>query len=480
MKALKMTLILVFCIGLVQVSFGQPDTLWTRTVCEEMNVYGGTAVLQTESGDFIIGSGGWSPNREFPYLFCLDADGNEKWFKTWINDTTINNQFNGVLPEIYELDSNNFLMGCGGYCSGIMSYNQLLDSTQVVIYDTSYGWGEEGKAVLPIKFQKIHDNEYIIIWNQIYPLDGFASILKVNQSGDSLWSMNMKSSSFIDVLPADNNGFVLLYDSHHMNYNGLILCKTNGEGDSTWTKSYGDITKYFHGKCILQTGDGGFIVLTDIFDELNRKRKGSYLLRTDEFGDTLWTKKLGLTAEEDLNKMKSTSDGGFIIIGSTTWLGGETADMLIIKVDALGNSQWRKILGGNRGDSALDVAITKDGGYVFVGCRGGYIWVVRLASDLASTSGSGEYEIEDYTLSQNYPNPFNPSTTIEFDLPKSSDVRIEIYNIAGQKIKSLVDKRMSAGSHQVEFNAQYLSSGVYFYRIEAGKFQDVKKMILLR
>jgi predicted GH43/DUF377 family glycosyl hydrolase len=83
-------------------------------------------------------------------------------------------------------------------------------------------------------------------------------------------------------------------------------------------------------------------------------------------------------------------------------------------------------------------------------------------------------------LSQNYPNPFNPSTTIEFHLSKSADVRIEVFNIAGQKIKTLVNKKMSAGTHQVQFNAQRLTSGVYFYRIEAGEFQDVKKMIIIK
>jgi len=85
-----------------------------------------------------------------------------------------------------------------------------------------------------------------------------------------------------------------------------------------------------------------------------------------------------------------------------------------------------------------------------------------------------------FRLSQNYPNPFNPSTTIEYDLPNSSDVKIEVYNIAGQKVQTLLNTKMSAGSHRVEFNAQNLSSGIYYYRIEAGEFQDVKKMILLR
>jgi len=85
-----------------------------------------------------------------------------------------------------------------------------------------------------------------------------------------------------------------------------------------------------------------------------------------------------------------------------------------------------------------------------------------------------------YSLSQNYPNPFNPSTTIKYSLPKSADVRIVVYNTTGQKIQTLVSQKAAAGSHQVEFNAENLSSGVYFYRIEAGEFQDVKKMILLR
>jgi 5-hydroxyisourate hydrolase-like protein (transthyretin family) len=83
-------------------------------------------------------------------------------------------------------------------------------------------------------------------------------------------------------------------------------------------------------------------------------------------------------------------------------------------------------------------------------------------------------------LYQNYPNPFNPSTTIEFDLPKASDIRIEVYKITGQKVQTLLNEKLSVGNHKVEFNAQNLSSGVYFYRIEAGEYEEVRKMILLK
>jgi subtilisin family serine protease/predicted GH43/DUF377 family glycosyl hydrolase len=87
---------------------------------------------------------------------------------------------------------------------------------------------------------------------------------------------------------------------------------------------------------------------------------------------------------------------------------------------------------------------------------------------------------EEYSLLQNYPNPFNPSTTIEFTLPKPESVKIEIYNIIGQKIETLLNKPMPAGDHRVTFNAGNFPSGIYFYRIEAGEFQDVKKMVLLK
>jgi hypothetical protein len=70
-----------------------------------------------------------------------------------------------------------------------------------------------------------------------------------------------------------------------------------------------------------------------------------------------------------------------------------------------------------------------------------------------------------YELMQNYPNPFNPSTNIKYDLPKAGKVKTEIFNILGQKTKTLMNKRMPAGSHEVEFTAKNLPSGVYLYRI---------------
>ncbi len=88
--------------------------------------------------------------------------------------------------------------------------------------------------------------------------------------------------------------------------------------------------------------------------------------------------------------------------------------------------------------------------------------------------------IYSYNLMQNYPNPFNPNTTIKFEIPKQENVKIEIFNLLGQKIQTLLNKKMSSGLHEIKFSAQNLSSGIYLYKIEAGEFKQMRKMIYLK
>jgi hypothetical protein len=86
-----------------------------------------------------------------------------------------------------------------------------------------------------------------------------------------------------------------------------------------------------------------------------------------------------------------------------------------------------------------------------------------------------------FGISQNYPNPFNPSTNIEYMLPKSADLRIEVYNSIGMRVAVLVDQQQSAGFHTVRFNASSYSSGMYFYRLVAdGNVIETKKMLLIK
>lgn len=88
--------------------------------------------------------------------------------------------------------------------------------------------------------------------------------------------------------------------------------------------------------------------------------------------------------------------------------------------------------------------------------------------------------INKFELLQNYPNPFNPSTNIGFSIPQQSTVELKVYNTLGQEVATLVNGTLAAGNHIVDFDARNLASGFYFYRITAGNFASVKKMILLK
>ncbi len=98
----------------------------------------------------------------------------------------------------------------------------------------------------------------------------------------------------------------------------------------------------------------------------------------------------------------------------------------------------------------------------------------------ANTTGKNNIIPEVFALDQNRPNPFNPTTEINFSLPKTCQVKLEVYNIMGQKVTTLIDSRYDAGFHSCIWDASGSASGVYFYQIKAGEFTDTKKMILLK
>jgi len=95
-------------------------------------------------------------------------------------------------------------------------------------------------------------------------------------------------------------------------------------------------------------------------------------------------------------------------------------------------------------------------------------------------SSENESPPNEFKLEQNYPNPFNPSTKIKFSLPNESFVSLKVYDVLGKKVTTLINKEKSAGFYEVSFNGANLTSGVYFYKIEAAKFVQTKKMILIK
>ncbi|MHB8338621.1 MAG: T9SS type A sorting domain-containing protein [Ignavibacteriaceae bacterium] len=109
------------------------------------------------------------------------------------------------------------------------------------------------------------------------------------------------------------------------------------------------------------------------------------------------------------------------------------------------------------------------------------IWMAKTiyAPDIGAVNEPLQV-LSNYTLEQNYSNPFNPVTTINYTVPEKGFVTIKVYDLLGKEVASLVNEEKNSGSYSAEFNGSKLSSGVYFYRMQAGSFVETKKLILMK
>ena len=127
---------------------------------------------------------------------------------------------------------------------------------------------------------------------------------------------------------------------------------------------------------------------------------------------------------------------------------------------------------------------TSDGGHIIAGhitaAADKDVWLIKLASTAVGIEEELGLLPEKYSLSQNYPNPFNPVTTIKYSLPQSGEVTLLIYNLIGEEVARLVNRHQSTGEYSTEWNASKVSSGIYFYRLQAADFVQTRKMVLLK
>jgi len=106
--------------------------------------------------------------------------------------------------------------------------------------------------------------------------------------------------------------------------------------------------------------------------------------------------------------------------------------------------------------------------------------VLILGDSAPEAAPAGAPNVASAVGLSNYPNPFNPATEIAFTLPTAAEVRLEVYNLMGQKVTTLIDKQMNAGEHTCVWDGSDVASGVYFYRLETPDFVDTRKMVLMK
>jgi hypothetical protein len=194
---------------------------------------------------------------------------------------------------------------------------------------------------------------------------------------------------------------------------------------------------------------------------------------------------LGNNVQSPLNADGSAGKYNFAISVAPQGNGTQIVTATIYKSDS--SYYWT----GSATDNNSSLVTTKFNSLMFALGGGNTTTALKLTNvnvDLKKPLGAKVTDVNSiengvpvaYALSQNYPNPFNPSTMINFALPKSGNVSLKVYDILGREVSTLVDGNMNAGYHQVNFNASKLASGVYFYRLTAGDFVSVKKLMLLK
>ncbi|MHB8336561.1 MAG: T9SS type A sorting domain-containing protein [Ignavibacteriaceae bacterium] len=172
--------------------------------------------------------------------------------------------------------------------------------------------------------------------------------------------------------------------------------------------------------------------------------------------------------------LTNTYINGFAISGNNLFTG--TSGGVFLSTN--NGTSWTEVNSGLANNYVNAFVIS--GTTLFAGTNGNGVWRRTLSEMVTLIKDKRNDLPADFSLAQNYPNPFNPTTTINYLVPKTSLVTIMVYDILGNEVANLVNEEKPVGNYKVEFKASKLSSGIYFYRMQAGSFVETKKLILMK
>ncbi|MEO8446838.1 MAG: SBBP repeat-containing protein [bacterium] len=330
-------------------------------------------------------------------------------------------------------------------------------------------------------------NVYLTGAVYVGPFNAIATV-KYNSSGVQQWDAIYDCPAFgsdrgnsVDV-DSSGNVYVGGYSDTAITGRDFITIKYNSSGLRQWVKRY----------------DGGSeeIYTVRVFDQNNiyvngpgYGTSGNYDFTTVKYngnGDQLWVRSYDGNHGSDYPQQMILDGAGNIYITGAGQLTGSWEDIITIKYDPAGTLLWNANYtgAGNNPDAAFDIAIN-NAGNVFVTGRsyGGATvedFVTIKYSQTTSIQLISGIIPDRFDLAQNYPNPFNPSTSINFNLPLTSQISLKLYDVSGKEIAELLNEVRAAGHYSYNFNAEHLAGGVYFYSLLAKGFKETKKMVIIK
>lgn len=412
-----------------------PDTLWTRRYGGPYGgVYSyeeGNWIEQTSDSCFIVaGLAGQTGTAGDIYLLKIDSNGDTLWTRL-IGDSTRNCAY-----CVRQTTDNGYIIA--GYTVFGDVYVVKTDANGDTLWTRTFGGmgDDKGRCV-----QQINDGGYIVAghyeisgpgWYEFY-------LIRMDINGDTLWTRTYGGSDWEFgrfVQQTQDGGFIMVgtTDSYGAGARDVYLIRTDANGDTIWTRTYGGIRDDL-GFCVQQTQDGGFVIIGSTLS-YGAGEYDVYLIKTDANGDTILTRTYGRGDGDVGATIQETFDGGFFIFGSTL---NNWGDFWFIKTDANFDTIWTKVVGTPYLDTGNSGLQTYDGGYIGAGTYADYaydpgdVYLVRLASDGSPLSvtltphsipiqippGGGSF-VFDALVENNTVNPINFDAWEEVILPNGT------------------------------------------------------------
>jgi hypothetical protein len=478
----KCTIVLsILLVSVGSASAQAPDVDWMKT-------YGGTggeeiyAIDVTGDGYIIAGhTSSYGGGNADLYVLKTDLNGDSLWMAVW-----------GTSRQERGRD----VIACSGGGYAVVGIERIVQANMPQVF--FHRLDAAGAIVNTKNYGHIGDDD---AWSIVETSDGGFLIggttdvsnsgnnnvylIRTDASGDTLWTRNyggLEDDEGYRAEQTPDGGFIVVghTDAAGASDVDLYLIRTDANGDTLWTRRHGGPNVEF-GYCVRPTSDGGFIVAGST-ESYGAGQSDFYLVKTNALGDSLWTRTYGGHHYEYARSV-ITNNNGYTIVGHSQSFGNADKDMYIVRTTLLGDVLWAKVIGEEREDWGYDIETTSDGCYVVAGYTNSYgesdnkAWLVKLEADPTA--------VDDKVLSPRvsircHPNPFNPATTITYRLPEDCLVTVSVYDTAGRKLAVVYDGAQVKGEQTLHWNAMGFPSGVYFVRLDASGETHTVKTILLK
>ena len=384
MKHITLTAISIFTISVCAFAqFPPPDTMWTGLYTYGYQAFG-YSVEQTDDGGFIACGTTHIGFVQHPYLIKTDGNGNLEWERTYPAEV------GAGLYSVRQIRTGGFITvgSISTFAPGGPMYLIKISDYGDTIWTRTYGTNDMNEA---FAVDETFDGCYIIAGYDYQPqvFNHHIHLLKVNADGDSLWMKiydHIYGKAFSVIENNDGDYLIAGYAwTEGASWADPILIKTDQYGDTIWTRLYGgEYSDAF--RSVKQTSDGGYILTgnsgTDTGDY------DFYLVKTDSEGDTLWTRTYGGDEDEVGYCVDQTHDGGYIITGRTSSYGFGNRDLYVVRTDEIGDTLWTTTFGGDDYDWGRSIQQTDDGGFIICGETESFgtgevdnLWLIRLEAE---------------------------------------------------------------------------------------------------